>query len=100
GQFFAIDVTDWSRFNRVQRLDPQVGMAASYFGVSRDGQAAGVSGGVLPLRSVGHGLGEEGFLLPVAIAHGPVGGRQFLVPPGACMVTGLVGGVDFGGGTD
>ena len=50
-------------------------------------------------RSV-HGLGEEGFLLPVAVAHRPVGGGQDLVPPGARMVAGLAGGVGFGGGAD
>ncbi len=59
-----------------------------------------MGGGVLPLPPVGHGLGEDGFLLPVAIGHCPVGGGQFLVPTGAGMVTGLAVGVGFGGGAD
>ena len=74
-------------------------MTAAQFDVGRDGQAAGVFGGVLPLRSVGHGLGE-GFLLPVAVAHRPVGGGQFSRPPGAGLVTCLAGGVSFGGSAD
>ena len=80
--------------------DPQVRVAAAQFGVGRDGQAAGVDGGVLPVLPVGHGLGEDGFLLLVAVAHRPVGGSQFLVPSGASIVTGLAGGVGFGGGAD
>ncbi len=75
-------------------------MTTAQFGVGRDGQGAGVAGGVLPFSPVGHGLGEDGFLLLVLAGHRPVGGGQYLMPPGAGIVTGLAAGVGFGGGAD
>jgi hypothetical protein len=81
--------------------DPRVmliGVAAAEFGVGGDGQLALGAGGGVPVGSVGHGSGEDGFALPVGLVQGLVGGRELLLASGAVVGAALAGGGGFGGG--
>lgn len=89
-----------TRLGRAERLDPLAGAASAEFGVGGDRQVAGLGGGMFPFQAVGHGLGEDLFVLLVMVAHGTVAGGQVLMPGGAGVVAGLARSLGFGGGAN
>ncbi len=95
-QLSALGVAGGSWFGGTQGLDLLVGVTAAQFGVSGDGQAPGLSGGLLPFLPVSCGLGEGVFPLLVVVAQGAVAGGQGLVPGGAAVVAVLASGGGFG----
>jgi hypothetical protein len=96
------------RFSGAKRGVMLIGGAAAEFGVGGDGQLALGAGSGVPVGSVGHSGGEDGFALPVGPVQGLVGGRELLLASGAVVgaalasgaVVGaaLAGGDGFGGG--
>jgi hypothetical protein len=61
---------------------------------------AGVRGGLFPLLSVGHRLGEGLFSLLVEVPQTAIASGQVLVARGAVVIAILAGGVGFGVGAD